>query len=273
MTNRELNKSIAQHTLTILQKGEYVANRHNIIKEDIKFSLEKSELYADTSPHSMAVNRDELLSKGIYYNTTFEVANCTTLEMCQKIVSNDQKIFVLNFASAKNPGGGFLNGATAQEESLARSSSLYPCLLKFQKEFYDFHKRGSAFYSDRMIYSPDVPVFKDDNGELLDTPYKVSFLTSPAVNISGLKGHGKIDYQKVDAVMLKRIEKILTIAYIKGYQTLVLGAWGCGVFGNEVSKVANYFKHYLKNGGMFHGRFKAIHFAILTKDEKVLHLF
>jgi uncharacterized protein (TIGR02452 family) len=73
--------------------------------------------------------------------------------------------------------------------------------------------------------------------------------------------------------MLRRIEKILTIAYIKGYKTLVLGAWGCGVFGNELSKVAGYFKHHLQKGGLFYGRFKFVGFAILAKDNYSLTPF
>jgi uncharacterized protein (TIGR02452 family) len=84
------------------------------------------------------------------------------------------------FASAKNPGGRFLTGAQAREESIARSLALYPC-QQAAGTFYDFHRHQRDLrYSDRIIYSPAVPVFRADDGTLLDEPCEVSFLTAAA---------------------------------------------------------------------------------------------
>ncbi len=92
----------------------------------------------------------------------------------------------LNFASAKNPGGGFRGGAEAQEESLARSSGLYRCLLE-APGFYAFHRsQRDLLYCDHMIFSPAVPVFRDEHGALLAQPYPVSFVTAAAPNAGAL---------------------------------------------------------------------------------------
>ncbi|WP_308017339.1 TIGR02452 family protein, partial [Streptomyces griseus] len=71
---------------------------------------------------------------------------------------------VRSFASARNPGGGYLNGAQAQEEALGRAAALHATLLR-APEYYAHHRaeRG-AFYTDRVIHSPGVPVFRDDRG-------------------------------------------------------------------------------------------------------------
>jgi len=88
---------------------------------------------------------------------------------------------VLNFASATHPGGGFLSGARAQEEYLARSSGLYACIR--DNPMYAFHRsRSDPHYTNYAVYSPEVPVFRSDDGSLLDEPYTVGIITSPAVN-------------------------------------------------------------------------------------------
>src|SRR5207253_843688 len=99
----------------------------------------------------------------------------TTLASARRLVAAGQRPAALNFASAKHPGGGFLNGALAQEESLARSSALYACLVG--NPMYTFHQAQSdALYTDYAIYSPDVPVFRGDDGALLPEPYLCSFI-------------------------------------------------------------------------------------------------
>lgn len=111
--------------------------------------------------------------------TSVAVANLTSLAAARRLMDEAFRPAVLNFASAKSPGGGFLLGARAQEEYLARSSGLHACLVG--NGMYDYHgARSDDMYSDWVIYSPDVPVFRDDGGDLLESPYTVSIITSPA---------------------------------------------------------------------------------------------
>ena len=92
--------------------------------------------------------------------------NDTTLAAARALVADGFKPVALNFASARNPGGGFLNGARAQEESLCRASALYACING--NAMYRHHAPlPGGFYTNYAIYSPAVPVFKDDDGHRL----------------------------------------------------------------------------------------------------------
>ena len=76
------------------------------------------------------------------------------------------RVAVLNFANPVIPGGGVGNGAMAQEECLCRSSNLYACISasNVYEEYYGYHRNlKNYFYSDRLIYTKDVTVFKNDN--------------------------------------------------------------------------------------------------------------
>src|SRR5260370_3977443 len=97
--------------------------------------------------------RDQFLAAAPQQMTTFEVVNCTTLEAARALWSADKGVDVLclNFASAKHPGGGFLGGARAQEESLARSSGLYPCIARMQGMYQANKQFGSCPYTHHMI--------------------------------------------------------------------------------------------------------------------------
>lgn len=166
----------------------------------------------------------------------------------------------LNFASAKNPGGGFLGGAQAQEESLARSSSLYPSLTA-NFEMYEYNRRGSScLYSDWMIYSPKVPVFRNDDGSLIQTPYLVSFLTSPAVNAGVVKQKEAKNINLIEKTNRERARKFLWIANKENHKTLILGAWGCGVFQNDPAEIAQMFNELLT--GEFKNCFERVIVAI-----------
>src|SRR5262249_14503718 len=144
----------------------------------------------------------------------------------------------LNFASAKHAGGGFIGGAQAQEESLARASSLYRC-LKTVPEYYDQNKAlRSALYLDLVVFSPFVPFFRDDDGGWLDRPVLASVITAAAPNAAALRQNGKYEAAVVEQTLRARAELALAAAAQHGVERYVLGAWGAGVFGNDPSAVA-----------------------------------
>lgn len=248
----------AQETVVILERGGYTAPSGR--------TVQVADGFARTVEGTVLYRPDELdallkrLPAGASAETRIEVTGETTLAAARRLCGEGTVPFALNFASAKNPGGGFLNGAHAQEEGLARSSGLYTSLLS-AREFYDFHRaQRDLLYSDHMIYSPDVPVFRDDDGRLLEEPYDVAFLTSPAPNRGAIRDAETAE--RIPGVLRLRARKLLAVALANGHDRLVLGAWGCGVFRNDPAEVAEAFAEPLRPGGEFAGRFEHVVFAV-----------
>ncbi|MGC0386907.1 TIGR02452 family protein [Streptomyces sp. SAI-129] len=195
-------------------------------------------------------------------DTVFEVTGESSLEAARRLGGD---VAVLNFASARNPGGGYLGGAQAQEEALCRASALYTCLLR-AREFYDHHRaHRDPFYTDRVVHSPAVPVFRDDRGRLLDEPFTAGFLTSAAPNAGVVLRTAPERAADLPAALAARAERVLETAAAHGYRRLVLGAWGCGVFRNDPAQVAGAFRALLGPGGRFAGAFERVAFGILDR--------
>lgn len=180
-------------------------------------------------------------------------------------------VAVLNFASARNPGGGYVRGAKAQEEALCRASALYETLLE-APEYYEIHRAEvSTFYTDRVIHSPGVPVFRDDRGNLLDTPFRAGFLTSPAPNAGTIRRQEPDRVPEIPAALARRAELVLEVAALHGYRALVLGAWGCGVFQNDPAQVAEAFRGLL--AVRFAGVFERVVFGVLDRKPETRETF
>lgn len=252
---------IARNTLAILHEGYYeLANK----KIEVVTNTNVAKLYKP-------IDFETEDTHGKQFSTKIAVVNCTTLQAAKNEVANATKLGVLNFASAKNPGGGFMNGAQSQEESIARSSSLYPTIDQFQ-EMYKFNRsRKTYLYSDYMIYSPKVVVFKDDDGKLLAKPYEIDVLTSPAVNVGAILNNKPAEMEHVNEVMIARIDKVLGVFAKHNCDTLILGAWGCGVFRNNPTDIATHFNSFLKKDAKYDGVFKRIVFAVLDRNEKGIY--
>lgn len=133
----------------------------------------------------------------------------------------------------------------------------------------------TVLYSHWMIYSPNVVVFRNDEGQLLNQPYPQSFLTAPAVNWSALKRNEPEKLELVEQVMSERIERVFNVAIHQQYQSLILGAWGCGVFGNSPQLVAGLFAKVLLDNPVYKNRFKHVVFAVLDRssDESTIEPF
>ena len=263
----------AQDTLNIIKIKEFNGQDISKLLDDMTY---KTEYFEDYS---------KFYQKDIKFGPVYhlDVLQGTTIEAIQRLHrKKKEKICVLNFASAKKPGGGFINGAIAQEESLARSSGLYQSLVQFP-EFYAGNQ--APFYSDKMIYSPNVPFFKDDKGMNLSEPILASVITCAAPNLTGLSGDEFAVYVgwKRDAniekklhselrdTFIHRIYNILKLARDKREENIVLGAWGCGVFKNDPKLVSQYFKDVIASD--FMGRFESIEFAIYDPTGNIIKAF
>jgi uncharacterized protein (TIGR02452 family) len=257
--SRQQRAEIARQTDEIVRDGRYVT-RTGVevdISDEISSAVRGTRLY---QPEQADDQRAARTGSG-----RIEVTDESTLAAARRMAeSGSDPVACLNFASARKPGGGYRSGAQAQEESLARSSALVACLTA-APEFYDFHNANrDARYSDRIIYSPGVPVFRDDAGNLLGTPYRVAFITAAAPNASAISDQEQL--AQVPEILRGRAEKVLAVAYRHDHRRLVLGAWGCGVFGNSPRTVAGAFAQLLGRGGPFAGAFAHIVFAILEHD-------
>ena len=248
---------IARQTVAIVHNGEYgsPAGRLVAIGDAVTQAAAGTRLYRpeDTLPHPTV---DGAGSGPLVVEVTKE----STVEAGQRLGPGTA---ALVFASARNPGGGFLRGTKAQEEDIARASALYECLSTVP-DFYAHHRGdGDLRYSDRVIYCPQVPVFRDPDGTLLERPYVLSFLVAAAPNLGAILASQPELAGTVPAVLHRRAERVLRVAATHGHRQLVLGAWGCGVFRNRPEVVAAAFRHALTQVPGF----DRIVFAILDRSD------
>ncbi|MEV0428571.1 TIGR02452 family protein [Micromonospora sp. NPDC050495] len=248
-------RAIARDTLDIIDAGRYV-NAHGAtvpLAEAVRAAVAGTRLHLPDEPLPTPTCGDA--------GPRIEVTGESTLLAARRLAADDD-VAALVFASAKNPGGGFRTGAQAQEESIARASALYPCLTA-AGGFYDFHRgQRDLLYSDRVIHSPRVPVFRDDRGRLLDAAYPVSFLTAAAPNRGAVLRNQPDDAVRVAPVLRARARRVLAVAAAYGHRRLVLGAWGCGVFRNDPATVAEAFDLALADAA---GWFDLVTFAVLDR--------
>ena len=220
------------------------------------------------SPEKLSLQNRKLLLESLetYENTTVLVNKLDTVSSARICVENGENVAALNFASAINPGGGFLKGSIAQEEDICRKSTLYAS-LKSEKalEMYAFNRSfPTHMYSDYMLFSPLVWVFRDEQLSFTEKPFSMSVITAPAPNL------GFLDYKsgspEIVEVMKERIRRVLTIAAIKGCTTVILGAWGCGAFYHDAKDVSQEFYDVLYEEG-FLKYFKKVVFSVYVNPK------
>jgi uncharacterized protein (TIGR02452 family) len=262
---RDRAAELGQETVRLLDDGCYTAKSRVLdIRGLLQSSVKRSSSYPPDHPLP-EIPRGEK-------PTSITVANVSTLVAARRLVEEGLSVVALNFASATHPGGGFLGGARAQEESLARSSGLYACLVG--NSMYEFHRaRRDAMYTNYALYSPDVPILRSDDGALLEEPWLCSFITAPAVNAKAVLQRDPSRRPEIRHAMRERIDKVLTVAGVHGHDNLILGAWGCGAFGNDSEEIAELFREALRC--RFSGIFAQVVFAITdwSKEQRFIGPF
>lgn len=277
MGTRKQRKAIATKTVQILDQGFYHRRSEKVmLTKSIQDCVDNTEFYTPEALDSIITNLND--TPETIWGTQFVLRNETTLKGIAAIAAGAsfRKIAVLNFASANNPGGGFLNGSEAQEESLARSSALTVSLQSKFEEFYLFHRHQNptCLYSDRIIYSPACPVFRNDASELFSPPYHVNFITSPAPNAHAIYKNEPEKVELISSTLKQRAEKIIALALHHKCDYLILGAWGCGVFKNIPFLVATTFLDILTQP-KYKNKFSYVLFSVLdkSKDQKTFKAF
>ncbi|MCD8347201.1 MAG: TIGR02452 family protein [Lachnospiraceae bacterium] len=290
---RKKNIGILEDTLEILENGSFEKGGKEIklqfspeqmrkiqvfLPEDIEALRTEETSASGTVAASDAANSTEnqALTKS---GCSFDCENIDALILAQRKYSelkengeSDPKVLVLNLASSTYPGGQTRKGASAQEEDLCRRTSL---LLSLEcdeaKKYYDYNNaRKTHMGSDGVMISPYVEVLKDGSSETLSEPFPISVMSCAAPMIRlGLEGMSQQEYE---VMLCHRIQGMLLTAASQNYRHLILGAFGCGVFGNDAAVVSNLFHHAIQNLS-FHGKesgqlFDSIDFAVLCRPGK-----
>lgn len=182
-------------------------------------------------------------------------------------IGNRDKILVLDFANFTKPGGGFIRGSIAQEESLCHSSNLYNILM-MHKDYYKSHRKFGVdkdLATNDALFIPDVKFNTEEPGTETKS---VNVLVVAAPNAKRFRKRWRFwfaenssyyDYAN-NAAIYDRINFVLKCAEVTNQKILVLGAFGCGVFGQRPTDVAEIFRELLDT--KYKNVFKKVYFPV-----------
>lgn len=259
-------RAVYQETMAVCFEGEFGGpGESKLYKEEVRLGARTDEPY----------------------ETKVSVVNGDCLVVGKAMIDEGLNPAVLNMANAYRPGGGVINGARAQEECIFRRSNLFMSLYRYDSTHNLILEDNRNEYTSRFvnfglieqgypmdedfggIYSGDVTVFKDGDYEWIADVYQTAFISVAALNISREVRVGGRDILcngqlSDDAIRItkNKIRTIYRIGVLHGHDSLVLGAWGCGAFGNPPEQMAQLFMEVL-NEDEFRGRYKDIRFAII----------
>ncbi len=250
-------------TMNICRAGEYKTRSGKIVKLPRKEDVLGASKFYEEVPWCEAPKK--LLKEKI------DVVNVDCIEAARELAEKGLNPILLNMANRHMPGGGALNGARAQEESLFRQSNLCLSLYQYRTdtaELMDLPAAKEQYPMDRFwggIYSGRVTFFRGGSSELFELcekPFECAVVSVAAINGPELDRNGKYTESSRE-ITLSKIRSILRIARLHGHETLVLGAFGCGAFCNPPEQMAALFDEVLHEDE-FWGAFKLVRFAIIN---------
>lgn len=275
----EANIAVLEDTLRIFGNGAYQLGERFVKCASLKYLSQAKVYLPDEIASLQRENRKQL---PFIQNCRIICENIDSFSAAAKLAplagqycrlrKDPVEALVLNFANPFNPGGSVRRGAKAQEEDLCRKSSL---LLSLEsdpaKTYYDYH-RGlhSPYSSDAMILSPKVQIIKDENDALLPAPVTVAVLTCAAPMLQN--GSQDLTQEQHRSLLERRVDGILDVAAHLGYRVLILGAFGCGAFGNDPEIVAEVFRSCMERYRQpplgISRDFCVVDFAVLDNSEQ-----
>ena len=261
MDKRE-RMAVYENTVRIVKKGSYVSPMGNeiTIKDEDKM-IDGTKFYGK----KVIIDYASLPK----YGTTIKVIDSDTLYAAEDLIKQGFNPCVLNMASFHTPGGGVINGSSAQEENIFRRTNIFKSLYQFNNIGTEYgvkqkDERYPLDYNFGGIYTPHVTVFKgsdDTNYTPLEEPFEVGVVSVAAVKNPRCE-NGKLVPWVVD-VLKNKIRQILDIALENGHDSLVLSAFGCGAYKTPPTEMARLFKEVLSTDN-YKNAFKAIYFAIIN---------
>ena len=267
------NISMLHDTMQIMEQGYYMVNGK---RKDLKLSrsrMEEARVYLPDDVEEICQKTDVVHTTGAW-NLCCSCENMDSFALAVKRCPESgywdcaaRRILVLNLANPVHPGGGVRRGAKAQEEDLCRKSSLLLSLESAAaRPYYEYNRSLNTYMgSDAIIITPEVEVIRGENGKLMEESAVVSVMTCAAPMVRyGMEGMTDAEYQ---AMVYRRITGMLKTAAYLGYQRLVLGAFGCGAFGNDARIMSDLFFRALKefnyDGMEAKAFFHRVDFAVL----------
>ncbi len=253
--NKEYLRKIAQQTMHTVAFGGF------------------KNVRIDPAMQNRMINNTVLTSRGSLQKRTqdlfqnrcpVKVYNQDTFDCAYGLKQKGHKVAVLNMANPTHVGGGWKNGARAQEEELFRRSNLHKALDGNQNLI---GQMGGKYLikTNQAVYSPEVQVFRRSGRYQKPyqehTPFDVDVISAAAPK-KGTPYYPQ-DPNKYDRVMTELIENVLDTAIANGEDSIVLGAIGCGAFGHDSQRVANIFQKVLLND-YYRKNFKEIAFAVIN---------
>ncbi|KAK0455269.1 uncharacterized protein EV420DRAFT_1481508 [Desarmillaria tabescens] len=262
--DKKINVTIADETLRCIDFGGHTVDPR-YMRSKLREATDGAQYYPQSSLSDWQTSTAKLLLR-----------QWSTLEAVEKLhldpeVSTTKRIGVLNFAHPTSPGGEFRLGSEGQEESLARSSTLYRTLTTHHtREYYEQPGSSDGFATHAMIYSPSVIVFRRDNGDWIK-PLEVDVLSCSPVDATkarkAWKGSMRTLREEIKKKMRERMGHILALFERKRVRYLILGSFGASV-GNDVGMVADIWADLLtRESARFGHSFEQVVFAVPDKDE------
>lgn len=226
-------------------KAYYEDMQKRLSKETAK-AIQESTIYG---PDPLPQPKDKTHSHYTVELVALDSVSCAFEQVCEG------KTAILNFASYKNPGGFFLGGSPAQEEGLCHESNLYPILLSFENTYYAENKKhlNKSLYQNRAIYTPNV-VFEHNRQRK-----EIDVLTCAAPNYYAAHKYKNVGFTENDRVFSDRINFMFDVADYNKVDTLIAGAWGCGVFGQHPGRACTMMLNTLASKPH---HIKKVYFAI-----------
>lgn len=246
---------IGEETRRIMQAGSYECQG-----TEVKLPEAQKSAQAILVDAAAAAGADVPAGK---CDTSYWIGNVGTFEAVSLLGLPAETTAVHNFANAVHPGGGFLEGAPAQEEDLCRKSTLYSSLTSAEAAPYYARNRAvkKGLYTDSMLFSPSVVVFRAGENNLLPEPFATGVFTLAAPDLRRWSPEARVPHREVQEAVQRRLEMLLDYAALKGIRHLVLGAWGCGAFCHDPVEMAALTRRVLVESGRSRN-FETIAFAI-----------
>ena len=259
----------ANHARLIIEENERMR------KDAIQYSIDHTDIYYGecevsgegciTVPGRFKTQRS-WCDLPMYLVDTDSVSALFSMDRILQYGEPRRSPLILNFASYKNPGGKFLDGSSAQEESLCHESTLYNVLSSppIMEDYYEQNRKNTNdhLYRSNAVITPQIMFMREIEGKT-HVEY-ADVLTCAAPNAYAASRAGVTD-KKIKETLRNRIFNVLHDAFLQYSDVLILGAYGCGVFGNNPYDVATFFKEFLQK--YFDEFFSAVIFAIPSGGE------